>query len=113
MAKPKAPLFPNVPNSTIPRDMKKIEGDTQNIYEAISIIAKRSNQIASKLKEEMQGQMQEYVNDSDNLEEVHENREQIELSMAYERLPKPTIIATEEFLNGKVYHRNPAKDDQK
>ncbi|MBI3232556.1 MAG: DNA-directed RNA polymerase subunit omega [Bacteroidetes bacterium] len=113
MAKPKAPLFPNVSTTTIPRDMKKLEGSTENVYEAITIIAKRANQVGAKLKEELQNQMQEYVNDSDNLEEVHENRDQIELSMAYEKLPKPTLIATDEFLNGKVYHRNPARDDQK
>lgn len=113
MAKPKAPQFPGVPGTTVPRDLRQIEQGTTNVYESIAVISKRANQIGSKLKEELNTQMQDFVNDSDNLEEIHENREQIELSMAYERLPKPTLIATEEFLNGKVYHRNPARDDQK
>ena len=113
MAKPKAPQFPGTTTTTIPRDMRQIENGTGNVYESISVIAKRANQIGAKLKEELASQMQEYINDNDNLEEVHENREQIELSISYEKLPKPTIIATEEFLSGKVYHRNPARDDQK
>jgi DNA-directed RNA polymerase subunit K/omega len=73
-------------------------------------MSKRANQLAAQMKEELHSKLDEFNNDSDTLEEIFENREQIEISMAYERLPKPTLIATEEFLNEKVYHRNPEKE---
>lgn len=102
--------YSNVPNSTIARDFSKLEKGTENIYESIAIISKRANQISAQLKEELHARLDEFNNDSDTLEEVFENREQIEISMHYERLPKPTLIATEEFLNDQVYFRNPAKE---
>lgn len=102
--------YQNIPNTTIARDFKALEKGTGNIYESIAIISKRANQIAAQLKEELHGKLDEFNNDSDTLEEVFENREQIEISMAYEKLPKPTLIATEEFLHDKVYHRNPEKE---
>ncbi len=101
----------NVPQSTISRDMRKIDEKTGNIYESLVVIAKRANQISSALKEELNSKLSEFASDSDNLEEVFENREQIEISTYYEKLPKPTLQATEEFLAGKVYHRNPAKEN--
>ncbi|GAB1447432.1 MAG: DNA-directed RNA polymerase subunit omega [Bacteroidetes bacterium] len=102
--------YQNVPNTTVPRDFRKLEKETGNLYESIAIISKRANQIAASMKEELHGKLNEFNNDSDTLEEVFENREQIEISMHYERLPKPTLIATEEFLSEKVYHRNPEKE---
>ncbi len=102
--------YQNITNTTIARDFKALEKGTDNIYESIAIISKRANQISAQLKEELHAKLDEFNNDSDTLEEVFENREQIEISMAYERLPKPTLIATEEFLAGKVYHRNPERE---
>jgi DNA-directed RNA polymerase subunit K/omega len=103
----------NVPTSTVPRDLTKLEEKTAgNIYEALAVISKRANQISAQLKEELTGKLNEFASDSDTLEEVFENREQIEISTYYERLPKPIMIATEEFLNNKVYFRNPAKETE-
>jgi len=100
----------NIPNTTIPRDLRDLEDDTHNLYESIVVIAKRANQIASQTREELHHKLQEFASDNDSLEEVFENREQIEISTYYERQPKATIIATEEFLAGKVYFRNPSKE---
>jgi DNA-directed RNA polymerase subunit K/omega len=105
--------YQNVPTSTIPRDMTKLEDKTGNVYESIAIISKRANQISSQLKEELTNKLHEFASDSDTLEEVFENREQIEISTFYERLPKPVMIATEEFMNDKVYYRNPSKENKK
>ncbi|MFT5257556.1 MAG: DNA-directed RNA polymerase subunit K/omega [Polaribacter sp.] len=95
------------PLSTITYNKNEIEAPTQNIYEAISIIAKRANQINSDLKRELVDKLDEFATYNDSLEEVFENKEQIEVSKFYERLPKPTAMALEEWLNGKVYHRTP------
>jgi DNA-directed RNA polymerase subunit K/omega len=98
----------NSNTSLTTRDIAKIADLANgNIYEAVVIIAKRSRQIASKLKEELASKLEEFSTGIDNLEEIHENREQIEISRYYERLPKPTTIATDEYLEGKlIYHRN-------
>ena len=93
--------------STITYDKNEIEAPTENIYEAISIIAKRANQINSDLKRELVDKLDEFATYNDSLEEVFENKEQIEVSKFYERLPKPTAIALEEWLNDKVYYRTP------
>jgi DNA-directed RNA polymerase subunit K/omega len=95
------------PLSTITYNKNEIEAPTQNIYEAISIIAKRANQINSDLKRELVDKLDEFATYNDSLEEVFENKEQIEVSKFYERLPKPTAMAVEEWLNDKVYHRTP------
>ena len=95
------------PLSTITYDKNEIEAPTENIYEAISIIAKRANQINSDLKNELVDKLEEFATYNDSLEEVFENKEQIEVSKFYERLPKTTAMAIEEWLNGKVYHRTP------
>lgn len=100
----------NVPDSTIPRDVRDLEDKTGNIYESLVVIAKRANQISAQLKEELHNKLSEFATDNDTLEEVFENREQIEISTHYEKLPKPTVIATEEFLGDKVYHRNTSKE---
>ena len=93
--------------STVTYDKNKIEAPTNNIYEAISIIAKRANQINSDLKTELVDKLDEFATYNDSLEEVFENKEQIEVSKFYERLPKPTALAVEEWLNDKVYFRTP------
>ncbi|WP_158838219.1 DNA-directed RNA polymerase subunit omega [Polaribacter sp. L3A8] len=95
------------PLSTITYNKVEIEAPTQNIYEAISIIAKRANQINGDLKKELVDKLEEFATYNDSLEEVFENKEQIEVSKFYERLPKPTAMAVEEWLNGKVYFRTP------
>ena len=93
--------------STVTYDKKEIEAQTENIYEAISIIAKRATQINNDLKTELVDKLEEFATYNDSLEEVFENKEQIEVSKFYERLPKPTALAVEEWLNAKVYHRTP------
>ncbi|CAM1350134.1 MULTISPECIES: DNA-directed RNA polymerase subunit omega [Tenacibaculum] len=95
------------PLSTITYNKEAIEAPTHNIYEAISIIAKRATQINSDLKKELVDKLDEFATYNDSLEEVFENKEQIEVSKFYERLPKPHAIAVEEWLNGKVYYRTP------
>ncbi len=94
------------PLSTVTYNKNEIEAPTENIYEAISIIAKRANQINSDLKRELVDKLDEFATYNDSLEEVFENKEQIEVSKFYERLPKPTAMAVEEWLNEKIYHRN-------
>lgn len=93
------------PISTITYDRSKIEEKTENIYEAISIIAKRAIQINGDLKRELVEKLEEFATYNDNLEEIFENKEQIEVSKFYEKLPKPAAIALEEWLNDKIYHR--------
>ncbi|MBR9917088.1 DNA-directed RNA polymerase subunit omega [bacterium] len=102
-----------IPNSTITRDTREIDEKTGNLYESVAIIAKRANQISSQMKEELVAKLDEFASDHDNLEEIFENREQIEISKYYEGLPKSTIIAIEEFLHDKVYFRNPAREESK
>lgn len=99
-------------STTIPRDLEELETETGNVYETVMILAKRSNQIASEMKEELNQKLQEFASYTDNLEEVFENREQIEISKYYERLPKPTLIAYEEFLQDQIYFRNPARENR-
>lgn len=101
---------PVIPNSTITRDVRELDKTTDNIYESIVIISKRANQIANNLKEELHGKLAEFASSNDNLEEVFENREQIEISKHYERMPKPSLIAVDEFLHNKIYYRNPSKE---
>lgn len=96
----------NAELSTITRDLKEIEDKTGNIYESCVVIAKRSNQIAVELKEELVNKIQEFASTTDNLEEVFENREQIEISRFYERLPKTNAIALKEFLDDKLFIKN-------
>ena len=102
----------NAPTNTLTRDMNDFRDVTGNVYESVAILGKRSNQIAVDLKEELKKKLDEFSSTQDNLEEVFVNREQIEISRFYERLPKPTLIATQEFLEDQVYHRNPAKDKE-
>lgn len=87
-------------------DRNKMEGNIENIYEALSIIAKRSIQINLDIKKELHEKLEEFATHNDSLEEIFENKEQIEVSRFYERLPKPHAIAIEEWLNKNIYHRN-------
>jgi DNA-directed RNA polymerase subunit K/omega len=99
------------PNSLITRDIDKISAPTGNVYESVSIIAKRARQISTKMKEELNGKLAEFASTVDNLEEVFENREQIEISKYYERMPKPTGIAADEFMSGKIMFRRPGQEE--
>jgi hypothetical protein len=99
----------NAELSTVTRDIRRFDGVTGNIYEAVAIMSKRANQISSEMKEELSAKLQEFSSHSDNLEEIFENREQIEISKFYEKLPKPSLISVQEFLDDKIYYRNPNK----
>ena len=94
-----------VPVNTITRNLADFAAPTGNVYESVMIIAKRSNQIAVDIKQELNHKLEEFSNYADTLEETFENREQIEISKYYERLPKPVLIATKEFQDGKIYYR--------
>jgi DNA-directed RNA polymerase subunit K/omega len=94
-------------------DVDKFEVDTNNIYESIAILAKRANQIGLDLKEELNEKVSEFQVNGDTLEEVFENREQIEVARFYEKLPKPTLLAIHEFLENQIYYRNPLKESTK
>jgi DNA-directed RNA polymerase subunit K/omega len=96
--------------SIITRDLDKIAEKTGNIYESIHIVSQRSKQISSTLKEELNNKLSEFASTVDNLEEVFENKEQIEISKFYERMPKPTSLAMEEFMEGKIHHRYPSQE---
>ena len=91
--------------------MVELWAETDNIYESVAIIAKRANQISVEIKQDLSKKLAEFASYSDSLEEVFENREQIEISRYYEKLPKPTLLATQEFLEGNIYWRDPSKDD--
>jgi DNA-directed RNA polymerase subunit K/omega len=95
----------NAPANTITRDIEKFTAPTGNIYESVMVIAKRANQISAELKQELSKKLEEFVSISDNLEEVFENKEQIEMSKYYEKLPKASLLAVQEFLEGKIYFR--------
>ncbi|MDE6267368.1 MAG: DNA-directed RNA polymerase subunit omega [Muribaculaceae bacterium] len=103
----------NAPLNTVTRDMIELSADTGNVYETVCIIAKRANQIALEMKHDLEKKLQEFASLNDNLEEISENREQIEISRYYEKLPKPTLIAAQEYQEGKIFFRNPAKDKLK
>jgi DNA-directed RNA polymerase subunit K/omega len=99
-------LLINTTNPSIEaRDLSSIEVKTGNLYESISIIAKRANQINTKIKDELHRKLEEFGSLNDNLEEINENKEQIEISRFYERMANPAIQATHELLNDKIYHR--------
>ena len=100
----------NAPTNTVTRDIMDLCDETGNIYESVAIIGKRANQISLDIKNELSKKLQEFASVSDNLDEVFENREQIEISRFYEKLPKPSLIATQEFVEGRIYFRNPLKE---
>ncbi len=95
--------------NTVTRDLRTYEARTGNIYESTVVVAKRSNQINQEVKEELTNKLAEFASHTDNLEEIFENREQIEVSKYFERQPKPHAIAIQEFMEDKIYYRNPNK----
>lgn len=97
-------------NTAETKDLNVIKGKTGNVYESISIIAKRASQINITLKEELHNKLEEFASHTDSLEEIHENKEQIEISRAYERMPNPALLATQEFLEDKIYYRKNDND---
>ena len=99
------------PINTTTIDKNKVDAPTNNIYEAISIIAKRANQINGDIKKELLEKLDEFATYNDSLEEIFENKEQIEVSKFYEKLPKPHSLAVQEWLEDKIYHRNTADED--
>lgn len=103
---------PNVPSSIVTRHLDDLNEPTENIYESVAIISKRARQIAVSLKEELNGKLAEFASTVDNLEEVFENREQIEISRFYERMPKPTNLAADEFLNDEIMFRRVEEDPE-
>jgi hypothetical protein len=103
----------NAPTSTISRDMNAMSNSIGNVYETIKIIGKRSNQISVEIKSELDKKLLEFASFSENIEEIFENREQIEISRYFEKLPKASLIATQEFIEDKIYFRNPIKEKLK
>lgn len=102
----------DAPDSTITRNISEIDSITGNVFESIVIVSKRSNQISVEMKEELNSKLTEFATVSDNLDEVFENREQIEISKFYESLPKSNAIALSEFMSGEVYFRNPKDEEE-
>ena len=100
----------NAPVNTVTRNIMDLCDETQNIYESVAIIAKRANQISVEIKQDLSKKLQEFASYNDSLEEVFENREQIEISRYYEKLPKPTLIATQEFIKNSIFWRDPSKE---
>ena len=98
------------PTNTVTHNLMDLAEDTGNLYESLVIIAKRANQISAQMKEDLNKKLKEFASSNDNLEETFENREQIEISRYYERLPKATLISADEFLRGKVYFKTPNKE---
>ena len=103
----------NADLTTATRDLRELDKRTGNIYESIAIVSKRANQISAEIKEELTNKLAEFASTTDNLEEIFENREQIEISKFYERLSKPSLIAIQEFLEDKIYYRNPTTETEK
>lgn len=103
----------NAPTNTVNRNLMDLCEDTGNIYETVAIMGKRANQISVEIKNELSKKLAEFASATDILEEVSENREQIEISRYYEKMPKPTLIAAQEYTEHKVYFRNPAKEKEK
>jgi DNA-directed RNA polymerase subunit K/omega len=100
----------NTSNVVEPKKLSDLKAKTGNLYESIAVIAKRANQINIALKEELHNKLEEFASHTDSLEEIHENKEQIEISRAYERMPNPALLATAEFLEDKVYFRRNEED---
>ena len=110
MSKLRRQLSSNTSNVVEPKSLFDIKQKTGNVYESIAIIAKRANQINITIKEELHNKLEEFASHTDSLEEIHENKEQIEISKAYERMPNPALLATTEFMEDKVYFRKNDED---
>lgn len=105
MNKLRRQLSAGITSNVETRNLQDMKAKTGNVYESISIIAKRAGQINISLKEELHTKLEEFASHTDSLEEIHENKEQIEISRAYERMPNPSLLATQEFMDDKVYFR--------
>jgi DNA-directed RNA polymerase subunit K/omega len=104
-------LSTSTSNNIETRDVNELKNRTGNLYESIAIIAKRANQINISVKEELHNKLEEFASHTDSLEEIHENKEQIEISRAYERMPNPALLATQEFMETKIYYRKNEDQD--
>src|SRR5437763_13005459 len=111
MSKLRRQLSTTTANNVETRNMVELREKTGNIYQSIAIIAKRANQINIAMKEELHNKLEEFATHTDSLEEIHENKEQIEISKAYEKMPNPAILATQEFMEGKIYYRTNTETD--
>jgi DNA-directed RNA polymerase subunit K/omega len=100
------------PATTVTRDMISLAEETGNIYETVRIIGKRANEISVDIKHDLENKLHEFSSYNDSLEEIFENREQIEISRYFERLPKPTLIAAQEYIDHEIYYRNPVKENK-
>ena len=100
-------------STTVTRDLRQFDKETGNIYQSVVIIGKRANQIGLEMKEELSSKLEEFASSTDNLEEIFENREQIEIARYYEQLPKPSLIAVSEYQNGNIYYRVPEEETKK
>src|SRR3989337_2072174 len=105
MSKLRRQLSSNTSNTAETKNLTDIKNKTGNLYESIAIIAKRANQINITLKEELHNKLEEFASHTDSLEEIHETKEQIEISRAYERMPNPALLATQEFMEDKIHYR--------
>ena len=105
MSKLRRQLSAGIANNVETKSLDELRKKTGNLYESIAIVAKRANQINISLKEELHNKLDEFASHTDSLEEIHENKEQIEISRAYERMPNPALLATQEFMDNKVYFR--------
>ncbi len=101
-----------IPNTTITRNTAEFSQMTDNIYETVAVLTKRANQIAIEEKKELHKKIEEFANNNDGIDEYYENREQIDVVRRFEQMPKPVLVATEEYLNHELYYRNPAKEDK-
>jgi DNA-directed RNA polymerase subunit K/omega len=110
MSRLRRQISANTTNVAETKDLNVIKNKTGNVYESIAIVAKRANQINISLKEELHNKLEEFASHTDSLEEIHENKEQIEISRAYERMPNPALLATQEFLEDKIYYRKNEDD---
>ena len=110
MSKLRRQLSASTSNVVEPKNLFDIKQKTGNLYESIAIIAKRANQINITIKEELHNKLEEFASHTDSLEEIHENKEQIEISKAYERMPNPALLASQEFMDDKVYFRRNEED---
>lgn len=100
-----------IPNTTITRNTAEFSQMTGNIYETVAVLTKRANQIAIEEKKELHKKIEEFANNNDGIDEYYENREQIDVVRRFEQMPKPVLVATEEYLDHELYYRNPAKED--
>lgn len=100
-----------IPNTTVTRNTAEFSQMTDNIYETVAALTKRANQLSIEEKKELHKKIEEFSNSNDGMEEYYENREQIEVVRRFEKMPKPVLVATEEYLDHKLYYRNPAKED--